>query len=174
MAYLYGGSVAAQPGSAEAVLVLEAPNEASWKEGVQAIVAELLTRGHELRVRAARAESLERLQQELQQQIYASGASAGVSVTLEGDSSTALLCLKGFSPCERLRMNISDGELSRSRLAVAVVERLRPLDLPTVPTPPATAPTKVAASTERPIVSPPPPASARPLRAPARAARPWR
>lgn len=165
MAYLYGGSVAAQPGSVEAVLVLEAPNEASWKEGVQAIVAELLTRGHELRVRAARAESLERLQQELQQQIEASGASAGVSVTREGDSATALLCLKGFSPCERLRMNISDGELSRSRLAVAVVERLRPLDLPPVPTPPATAPTKVAASTERPIVSPPPPASARPLRA---------
>lgn len=113
--------------------MLEAPDEAGWKEGVQALVAELLTTGYELNVRAARARSLEQLQEELQLQVHDSGASAGVSVTRDGSRAIALLCRDGVSSCERLQLELSDGELSRSRLALAVVERLRPLDLPAAP-----------------------------------------
>lgn len=133
--------------------MLEAPKEASWKEGVQALVAELLTMGHELRVRAARAQSLDALQQELQQQVEESGASAGVSVKREGGDATALLCRRGVSLCERLHVSLSEGELSRSRLALAVVERLRPLDLPVAPEPAATAPRSVLATVAKPPVA---------------------
>lgn len=106
------------------------PPSGGWNEGVQAFVAELLTQGYELSVRAARARSLDQLQRELELRVEDSGAFAGVSVTRDGSYATALLCRHGESPCERLRVEIADGELSRSRLALAVVERLRPIDLP--------------------------------------------
>jgi hypothetical protein len=41
-----------------------------------------------------------------------------------------LICRHDVDSCERIRMETSEGELSRSRLAVAVVDRLRPIDLP--------------------------------------------
>jgi hypothetical protein len=129
-ACLLASSLAAQPLRGRAVLVLEAPDEAGWKEGVQALVAELLTTGYELSVRAGRAHSLDELEQELQRQMTDMGASAGVSVTLEGESATALLCRSGTGSCERFQISITEGELSRSRMALALVERLRPLDLP--------------------------------------------
>ena len=135
--------------------MLEAPSEVGWKEGVQALVAELLTTGYELRVRAAHTQAFEQLEQELQLQVAESGASAGVSVTREGGSATALLCRQGVPTCERLRMKVGEGELSRSRLALAVVERLRPLDLPTTAPETAVAPAKRAPP-------PPPPPSAPP------------
>jgi hypothetical protein len=131
---------------AEAVVVLEAPHEAGWKEGVQALVAELLTTGYELSVRAARGQSLEQVQRELQLLLADSGASAGVSVMREASHAVALLCRREAASCERLRLEISDGELSRSRLALSIVERLRPLDLTAAPraqpAPPPVAPTQ--------------------------------
>jgi hypothetical protein len=146
------------------VLVLEAPNEAGWKEGVQALVAELLTTGHELSVRAARADSLDQLEHELQLQVTDSGASAGVSVVREGGSATALLCRNGVGSCERLQMALSDGELSRSRLALAVVERLRPIDLPTRSEPPAPPLQVLPPRVERPSAIEPQPLAVHPLR----------
>lgn len=118
------------------MLVLEAPS-GGWKEGVQALVAELLINGYELTVRAANAHSLDQLEAELQREVVRSGVSAGVSVTRAEKLGSAWLC-RGVTPCERLEMEIVDRELSRSRLALAVVERLRPIELPeTVPPSPA-------------------------------------
>ncbi|HEY3257101.1 MAG TPA: hypothetical protein VGJ91_24255, partial [Polyangiaceae bacterium] len=54
-AFLLASAAGAEPKRAEVVLVLEAPNHAGWKEGVQALVAELLTTGYDLNVRAASA-----------------------------------------------------------------------------------------------------------------------
>lgn len=164
MAYFFAWSVRAQPTRVEAVLVLEAPKEAGWKAGVQALVAELLTTGYELSVRAASADTLDQLEQELRLQVTDSGASAGVSVVREGGSATALLCRKGVSSCERLQMALSEGELSRSRLALAVVERLRPIDLPMRPEPPAPPPKTLPPRIERPRVIEPVPHEGRPFR----------
>jgi hypothetical protein len=122
------------------VLVLEAPKELGWKEGTQAVVAELLTSGYELNVRATKAKSAEELGRELELQVGSSRAFAGLSVLREGESATALLCRRGAAECERVSVTISEGELSRSRLAVAVVQRLRPLDLPAAPEPPPAPP----------------------------------
>ena len=146
MASLLATHGLARQTAAGAVLVLEARDETNWKEGVQALVAELLTTGHELSVRAARPGSPEELERQLQLQVADSGASAGVAVTREGSTATALLCRHDVSSCERIRMETSEGELSRSRLAVAVVERLRPIDLPDAPqsAPPPTSATKSA------------------------------
>ncbi len=145
--------------------MLEAPSEAGWKQGVQALVAELLTTGYELSVRAAGASSLEQLEQELQLQVTDSGASAGVSVVRDGGSATAVLCRNGASSCERLQVTMSDGELSRSRLALAVVQRLRPIDLPTAPEPPPPPPPKrLPPRVERPSAIEPEPTGGRPLR----------
>jgi hypothetical protein len=173
VAYLLAVPAGAQPARVEAVLVLEAPNGLGWKEGVQALVAELLTTGHELRVRAARAHSLAQLEQELQLEIADSGgASTGVSITREGTSATALLCRRGVGSCERVQMTMSDGELSRSRLALALVDRLRPIDLPaapavaSAPAPPETAvapPERVPPRAERPNAEPPGRTGARPI-----------
>jgi hypothetical protein len=138
VAYLFAPPLAAEPKRAGAVLVLEAGN-GGWKEGVQALVAELLTTGYELSVRTASTHSPEDLQQALQLAVAQSGVAAGVSVTREEDRATALLCRQGVSSCERVEVEIADGELSRSRLALAVVERLRPIDLP-VTQPSATPP----------------------------------
>lgn len=148
------------------MLVLEASNDAGWKEGVQALVAELLTTGYELSVRAARAQSLEQLEQELQFQVAESGATAGVSVTREGTNSTTLLCRHDAPSCEHLETEIADSELSRSRLALAVVGRLRPLDLPSPPERPAPPPPPrpPAPRVERPIAPPPALPSAHPHR----------
>jgi hypothetical protein len=148
--------VGAQPRRTEAVLVLEAREEMAWKEGVQALVAELLTIGFELSVRTADSRSLVQLEQELQLQIADSGASAGVSIILEGESATALLCRKSASSCERLQVTVAEGELSRSRLALALVERLRPLDLPAVPEAPSPAPQSLPARAEPPRAEPDP------------------
>jgi len=124
------------------VLVLEAPS-GGWKEGVQALVAELLTSGYELTVRNAHAHSLDQLEEELEREVsLQSGVSAVVSVTRTDSRGTAWLCRR-VSPCERLEVEIADRELSRSRLALAVVERLRPIDLP-VTAPPLEAPRAAA------------------------------
>jgi hypothetical protein len=139
---LFALPLKAQPSHGTSVLVLEAP-DGGWKEGVQALVAELLTSGYELTVRAARARSRDQLEAELQRDVAQSGVSAGVSVTRTDNRGSAWLC-RGTNPCERLDIELADGELSRSRLALAVVERLRPIDLP-APVPPVSAP------------SPPPP-----------------
>lgn len=143
------GPVAAQPASARAVLVLEAAN-GGWKEGVQAVVAELLTTGHELSVRAVDAPSPEQLQLALRAAVAQLGVAAGVSVTRQADNATAVLCRRDASSCETVVVDIADGELSRSRLALAVVERLRPLDLP------ATPPTSPARARPAPRVAAPP------------------
>gem|GEM_PF-2286372 len=165
-AFLLASAAGAEPKRAEAVLVLEAPNHAAWKEGVQALVAELLTTGYELNVRAAHAPSLEQLEQELRQQVAESGAAAGVSVIREGGHATTVLCRRDAAACERLEVEISDSELSRSRLALAVVGRLRPVDLPTAPEPVAPPPKRVPPPAEPTRVKPPAPAvkSARPYR----------
>jgi len=164
-AFFVATNADAQPPRAQAVLVLEADNERSWKEGVKALVAELLTTGYELSVRAARSHSLEQLEQELQRRVADSGATAGVSVTRNGDGATTLLCRHDAASCERLETEISDAELSRSRLALAVVERLRPLDLPTAPEslPP---PPRAASRPEppKPATTEPPPKPHRPRR----------
>jgi len=166
--HLFGSPASAQPPrGTEAVLVLEAPSEAGWKEGVQALVAELLTNGYELRVRAARSHSLELLEQELRQQVEESGAAAGVSVSRDGKSATTILCRHEAASCERLDADISEGELSRSRLALAVVERLRPLDLSPPPSPPQAPAPKPA-----PPRAKPPKAPERPSE-PARSSRVW-
>jgi hypothetical protein len=114
------------------VLVLEA-DKMGWKEGVQAVVAELLTAGYALSVRASRAESVELLQQELKLQVTDFGLYAAVAVTRDGDGATAVVCRQGAESCDMVQLPIDDDELSRSRLALAVVERLRPLDLPSMP-----------------------------------------
>jgi hypothetical protein len=116
------------------VLILEAPT-GGWKEGVQALVAELLTSGYELTVRAGRAHSPDQLRQELELEVARSGVWAGVSLTRADGRASAWLC-RGVGSCERLEMEVAEGELSRSRLAVAVVERLRPLELPARAAPP--------------------------------------
>jgi hypothetical protein len=148
------------------VLVLEAA-DGGWKEGVQALVAELLTTGHELSVRAVDAGSPEQLEQALQLAVAQSGVAAGVSVTRQADSATALLCRRGKSSCEKVEVDVADGELARSRLALAVVERLRPIDLPATQPPPA--PTSA-----RPVppAAPPPPAD-EPGRSDVRRYRAW-
>jgi len=129
-----------QEAHGQAVLVLEAPDDAAWKDGVQALVAELLTTGRELSVRSAHSRSLDELELELEHAVAQSAAAAGVSITRQGRGVTALLCRRDVVPCERLRLEVVDPELSRSRLALAVVERLRPLDLPPVPEPVAAPP----------------------------------
>jgi hypothetical protein len=158
-AFLVASAASAEPKRAEAVLVLEAPNQAGWKEGVQALVAELLTSGYELNVRTAHTPSLDQLEQELRLQVSESGAAAGVSVIREGSSATTVLCRRDAAACERLEVEISDSELSRSRLALAVVGRLRPVDLPTEPEPLAPPPKRVPPPAEAPRVKPPAPAA---------------
>jgi hypothetical protein len=137
------------------VLVLE-PANGGWKEGVQALVAELLTTGHELNVRAVDVSSQD-LQQALQSAVAQLGVAAGVSVTRQADTATALLCRRGAGDCEKVEVDIAEGELSRSRLALAVVERLRPIDLPAAQSPSATS--------ARPV---PPVATPSPVERPAR------
>jgi len=154
-AYLFASPASAEPKRAEVVLVLEARNHAGWKEGVQALVAELLTTGYELNVRTARAPSLDQLEQELQLQVAESGAAAGVSVIREGSNATTVLCRRDAAACERLEVETSDSELSRSRLALAVVGRLRPVDLPTAPEPVAPPPKRAPPLAEAPRVESP-------------------
>lgn len=147
------------------MLVLEAPS-GGWKEGVQALVAELLTSGHELTVRAGHAHSPDQLRRELELEVAQSGVSAGVCVTREGSRGSAWLC-RGAGSCERLEMEVAEGELSRSRLALAVVERLRPLELPAAAPPPQVArpPAKPAASAPSPAERVTPSTNARSFRA---------
>jgi hypothetical protein len=164
-AYLLAGPVAAQPGRARAVLVLEVAN-GGWKEGVQAVVAELLTTGHELSVRAVDAPSPEQLQLALKSAVAELGVVAGVSVTRQGNDATAVLCRRDASACETVVVDVADGELSRSRLALAVVERLRPLDLP------ATQPTSPKPLRPLPPAAPPPYVE-KTVRADARRFRAW-
>lgn len=140
--------------------MLEAANS-GWKAGVQALVAELLTAGYAVSVRAGRAESVEQLMQELRLQVTDSGVYAGVTVAREGDQATAMLCRRGAESCDLVQQQILDDELSRSRLALAVVERLRPLDLPSIQPRPNPAPPRPS-SRARPVVEPPP-QTARPL-----------
>lgn len=147
------------------MLVLEAPKAVGWKEGVQAVVAELLTTGRELNLRAARARSRGELEQELQQAVASSGASAGVSVLRDGASATALICRPSAPACERVEVDASDDELSRSRLALAVVESLRPLDLSAAAEPPARSPERPPA----PVAAPRNPTAP----APRRSVRTW-
>jgi hypothetical protein len=150
---LFGSPIAAQPKAGASVLVLEAPS-GGWKEGVQALVAELLTSGYELTVRAAGTRSLDQLEKELEREVVQSGVSAVVSVTRTDSRGSAWLCRRG-SPCERLDVEIADRELSRSRLALAVVERLRPIDLlVTVPPPNAPRPPVEPAADARTRVEP--------------------
>lgn len=162
----WASAASAEPKRAEVVLVLEAPNHAGWKEGVQALIAELLTTGYDLNVRTARAPSLDQLEQELRLQVTESGAAAGVSVIREGGSATTVLCRREAAACERIEIEISDSELSRSRLALAVVGRLRPVDLPTAPEPVAPPPKRVPPPAEPPRGKRPEPAAkpARPQR----------
>jgi hypothetical protein len=143
------------------VLVLEA-GSGGWKEGVQALVAELLTTGYELSVRTASTHSPDDLQQALKLAVAQSGLAAGVSVTRDEDRATALLCRQGVSSCERVEVEIADGELARSRLALAVVERLRPIDLPV--TQRAVAPPQVQPAAKPPQVEKPAHKEARRLR----------
>lgn len=152
-AVLCASTAFGQEARGQPVLVLEAP-DAAWKDGVQALVAELLTTGRELSVRSARSRSLDELERELELEVAQSAAAAGVSITREGRTATALLCRRAVSPCERLRMEVADLELSRSRLALAVVERLRPLDLPALPQPVALPPQRPP-ETPRPAAPPP-------------------
>jgi hypothetical protein len=159
-ALLFASTASAEPKRAESVLVLEAPNRAGWKEGEQALVAELLTTGYELNVRTAHAPSFDQLEQELQLRVAESGAAAGVSVIREGSNATGLLCRHEAVACERIEIEISDNELSRSRLALAVVGRLRPVDLP-APEPVAAPPKPVPAPAEPAHVKPPQPAPKR-------------
>lgn len=147
------------------MLVLEA-STSGWKEGVQALVAELLTSGYELTVRAGRAHSPEELRQELEREVARSGVWAGVSLTRADSRASAWLC-RGVGSCERLEMDVAEDELSRSRLALAVVERLRPLELPAQAPPPKVPPRPPAApiaGAPRPA-EPPRPPHARSLRA---------
>lgn len=145
------------------MLVLEAPS-GGWKEGVQALVAELLTSGYELTVRAGHAHSLGQLEEELQSEVLASGVSAAVSVTRADNRGSAWLC-RGVSHCERLEIEIADGELSRSRLALAVVDRLRPIDLPVTVPPPMVRPQPPQPPVDaHPQVEQPEQSSARPFR----------
>lgn len=168
MTWFSSPCLVAQPSNEAGVLVLEAPKEVGWKEGTQAIVAELLTSGYELNVRATKAKSPEELERELERQVESSGTFVALSVLREGASATALLCRRGAPECERVGMTISEGELSRSRLALAVVQRLRPLDLPAVPEPPPPAAPKTAPApkVEMPPAPPraPTPPRTRPLR----------
>ena len=145
--------VGAQPARAGAVLVLEVAN-GGWKEGVQAVVAELLTTGHELAVRAVDAPSPEQLQLALKSAVAQLGVAAGVSVTRQVDNATAVLCRRGASSCETIVVDTADGELSRSRLALAVVERLRPLDLPATQPPSRPLPRPVPRAAARPHLEP--------------------
>ncbi len=128
----------AQAPRAEAVLVLEAASP-GWKAGVQSLVAELLTKGYELRVRSAGAGSSERLEHELRRQVTESGAFAGVTVVRHAGGALAVLCRDGVVACERVQVEASEDELLRSRLALAVVERLRSIDLPSTAAPSAPA-----------------------------------
>src|SRR6185503_14449095 len=116
-AVLCASTAFGQEARGQPVLVLEAP-DAAWKDGVQALVAELLTTGRELSVRSARSRSLDELERELELEVAQSAAAAGVSITREGRTATALLCRRAVSPCERLSMEVADPELSRSRLAL--------------------------------------------------------
>jgi hypothetical protein len=148
------------------VLVLEAPS-GGWKEGVQALVAELLTSGYELTVRAGHARSPDQLRQELELEVARSGVWAGVSLTRADGHASAWLC-RGVGSCEQLEMEVAEGELSRSRLALAVVERLRPLELPAHAPPPKVPPRPPAAAT----IGTPKPVE-RPRQPRARALRAW-
>lgn len=130
------------------MLVLE-PASGGWKEGMQSLVAELLTTGHELNVRAVDVLSPEDLQQALKSAVAQLGVAAGVSVTRRADMATALLCRRGVSDCEKVEVDIAEGELSRSRLALAVVERLRPIDLPAAQPPSATSARPLPAAPKR-------------------------
>jgi hypothetical protein len=160
---LFGSPVAAQTKPGASVLVLEAPS-GGWKEGVQALVAELLTSGYELTVRAARARSLDQLEEELKREVAQSGVSVGVSMTRTDSRGSAWLC-RVVSPCERLETEIDDAELSRSRLALAVVERLRPIELQVTAPPARTVRQPAAAAADaRPQFEQPRPPSARPFR----------
>ncbi|HVY31188.1 MAG TPA: hypothetical protein VHB79_31745 [Polyangiaceae bacterium] len=142
------------------MLVLEAPTD-GWKEGVQALVAELLTSGYELTVRGGHARSPDQLEDELQREAAEAGAVAGVTVTRTDNRASAWLC-RGVNPCEQLEIEIADDELSRSRLALAVLERLRPIELPlTVPTPKAAPRPAPSSANARLAVEPPRPPSAR-------------
>ena len=93
-----------EPARSRAVLVLESP-EVGWKPGVQAVVAELLTQGYELSVRAAQAGSLEELERELRLELADSNAAAGVSVVRERDSAIAVLCRQAPAACERVAVD---------------------------------------------------------------------
>jgi hypothetical protein len=104
VASLITGPLAAQSRRAGSVLVLEAANE-GWKEGVQALVAELLTSGYDLSVRAAAsAHSPDQLQRALQLAVAQSGAAAGVSLTREADRATAWLCRRASTSRSTSRM----------------------------------------------------------------------
>lgn len=163
MTCLFGSPIAAQPKPKPSVLVLEAPS-GGWKEGVQALVAELLTSGYELTVRASRQHSLNQLDEELKREVAESGVSAGVSVTRTDGRGSAWLC-RSVSPCERLEIEIEDRELSRSRLALAVVERLRPIELQLGARPPKALPQAAQRTADvGPQVEPPKSQSARPFR----------
>jgi hypothetical protein len=91
----------------------------------------------------------------LQLAVAQSGAAAGVSLTREADRATAWLCRRDTTPCEHIEVDVADGELSRSRLALAVVERLRPIDLPDTQPPPRPSPRPAPPATERPHPAPP-------------------
>lgn len=164
MVYFFASLASAQPKHAGTVLVLEVRDGPSWKDGVQALVAELLATGYELSVRAAQFRSLDQLEQELQRQVADSSVLAGVSITREGSSAMTLLCRRDAVSCERFEMDASEGELSRSRLALAVVERLRPLDLPVLPEPTPPSRTPRPSRVEPAPTGQPAPTHTRPLR----------
>jgi hypothetical protein len=114
---------------------------------MRAVMAELLTTGHELIVRSAAAGTSAAVEVQLEIAGSASTVVGAVSVVRENDRGLALV----YTPREglvRLEVDATQGTVAESQLALRVVEAFRSVDIPE-PSSPAIEPPKAPPVTNR-------------------------
>jgi hypothetical protein len=145
------------------VVVLKASvgDALAWEEGTGAVVAELLTTGYSLSIRAAGSDSTQALRAELEAQLARPHVTGAVAVLRSREHGVALVFTRRFG-FERIQVALADEALSRSQLALGVVDRMRnleiALDAAVEPAPRAAAEPapRAAAEPARPAVEPAP------------------
>jgi hypothetical protein len=113
------------------VIVLDATHLESggWRPGQAAVVAELRANGYDVELRPSAVRAAGDLDIELESLLLEEGVAGAVAIWKEDERGVVEVKTER-SGLQRLTAPVADDALSRSRLALAVVDRVRLVDIP--------------------------------------------
>lgn len=113
------------------VIVLDATHLESggWRPGQAAVVAELRANGYDVEIRPSAVLAARDLDIELESLLLGEGVAGAVAIWKEDECGVVEVKTER-SGLQRLTAEVADDALSRSRLALAVVDRVRRVDIP--------------------------------------------